>query len=101
MEGVEKLELLTRASLVVAESAALVPSYKRKSSSISARALNVAGVERFELPTRAIFGKSGNPLLCQLNSSASKSKKAPVFRLEPLEYGRGGEIRTPNTRYFW
>jgi|GEM_PF-3766680 len=38
----------------------------------------MAGVERFELPTRAIYGNLGNPLLCQLEF-CSQNKKLQSF----------------------
>ncbi len=62
----------------------------------------MAGVERFERPTRAAFESRRNPLLYHWFYTSiypnNGCKKAPVFRLRLLKYGRGGEIRTPNTR---
>ena len=55
------------------------------------RAFNMAGVERFELLTRVFFGYKLNSLL-----SATKIKKLQSYD-QSLQYGRGGEIRTPNT----
>ena len=64
----------------------------------------MAGVERFERPTRAVFESRRNPLLYHWFYTSmypnNGCKKASVFRLRLLKYGRGREIRTPNTRGF-
>ncbi len=54
----------------------------------------MAEVEKFELPPRA-FLWWGNPLLFP---KLQVAKRLIPFDMSLLKYGRGGEIRTPNTR---
>ncbi len=61
----------------------------------------MAGVEGFEPPTRADLRYGG--IRCSTNShhtdnTKHQSQKSPSISAETLEYGRGGGIRTPNTR---
>ncbi|SJL85188.1 hypothetical protein VPAL9027_03212 [Vibrio palustris] len=57
----------------------------------------MAGVERFELPTRTGLWKA-NPLRFSTTQSIRNNKqKSPSLTTEAILYGRGGEIQTPNT----